>query len=93
MSAADRDLKPENVDKGGIPAPMTAADMLALDDGMLGALVVAALSVKDPRHSNFAALGRLIRRTPEPYCSQDLAELLRRPGRDEQRWTPQATMF
>lgn len=47
--------------KGGIPAPTTAADLLALDDATLGAMVVSSLSAKDPKAENFAALGRMVR--------------------------------
>lgn len=90
---SEHDMKPANVSRGGVPERMTAADLLALDDGMLGAMVVAALSASEPRHSNFAALGRLVRlgvsgRGADGYSCLD--EVLRRPGSDRDA---QETLF
>jgi hypothetical protein len=75
-------------DKGGVPAAQTAADLLALDDGALGAALVSALSAKDPRHSNFAALGWLVRvsvRGLGDVGAGYLEEILRRPGKTREQ--------
>lgn len=69
--------------KGARPAPITVDEILARDDADLGSLLVGIMC-NEPRWSNFAALGRLVR----AGSREDLVEALRRPGRHERRRAP-----
>jgi hypothetical protein len=67
--------------RGGVPAAQTADELLHHDDGTLGALLVGSLCSADVRHSNFAALGRLVRLGVRFDGADVLGEVVRRPGK------------
>ncbi len=60
------------------PQPSPLDELLALDDGSLGAALVGILSSNNPTCDNFAALGRMVRAASRA----DLAAIVtRRRGR------------
>jgi hypothetical protein len=80
--------------RGGVPAAQTADELLHHDDGTLGALLVGSLCSADVRHSNFAALGRLVRAGVAALDEEAfglerglgaLGEVVRRPGKHRPR--------
>jgi hypothetical protein len=71
------------VSRGGLPPEQSLDEVLHQEDGDLGSFIVGALSVKDPRHSNFAALGKLVRAGVGAVGIHVLGEALRRPGKHQ----------